>query len=76
MVFSDSFNEEEKDNSINTRNKNPVSALQEAVTVVTKIVRGVETEYFLVPWKNFEKNWEKKALVHCEFEMLCLSNTL
>lgn len=57
------------------RASNPIIKLDDAISVIEKIVNGVQTGYELIPWKQYAKNWETRSLIFCEFEVLCLSNT-
>lgn len=64
---------EDRDN-IELRKRFLVDTTKEAVEVVENILRDVDTGYILEPWKTFEKNWQNRAHVFYEFEVLCLSN--
>lgn len=56
------------------RSDHPVASQSEAVRVVQRIVDGVNTGYDLIEWKQFAPNWQKRAKVFCEFEILCHAN--
>lgn len=58
------------------RSYHPVNTLDQAVSVIDKTCNGIGMGYSVIPWKTFTKNWDKRALIFCESEILCLSNTL
>lgn len=54
----------------------PVDTLIKSVLVVEKTLSDTQAGYDVIPWKEFETNWEQRALGFCDLEILSLGNTL